>query len=91
MYGPYPGKLRMRVIDFVEGGDPDVERPNSSRSPSVLRSGGCSGFVKTGLAKPCAEEEVPRHSRQILAPEPGICISESLSRRPDRLGPRWAT
>ena len=29
MHGPYPGELRMRVIDFVEGGGSRLRRSNS--------------------------------------------------------------
>ena len=39
-------------------------------SASVLRSGGCSAFVKTGLSNPCPVEDpspLEKHSRQILA------------------------
>src|ERR1700730_5175108 len=43
--------------------DPDVRRPNSLMSASVLRSGGCSAFVKTGLSNPCPVEGVLRHWR----------------------------
>jgi len=65
MHGPYPGELRLRVIDFVEGEALDVVRPNTSRSASVLRFGGCNGFVKTGLANRCLAVEALRLWRSI--------------------------
>src|SRR5262249_6362858 len=46
-------------------GDPDVERPNSSRSAPVLRFAGCNAFARTGPANPCPAEEALRHWRNI--------------------------
>ena len=40
-------------------------RPNTSRSASVLRFGGCNGFVKTGLANRCLAVEALRLWRSI--------------------------
>lgn len=65
MHRPYPGELRMRVIDFVEEGDRDVERPNSSRSAPVLRFVGCNAFAMMEPANPCGAEEALRHWRNI--------------------------
>ena len=63
MHGPYPGELRTRVIDFVEEGGSRREAAEQLMSASVLRSGGCSAFVKTGLSKSCPVEGVLRHWR----------------------------
>ena len=71
MHEPYPGELRTRVIDFVQEGGSRRRRLNSLMSASVLRSGGCSAFVKTGLSNPCpvggSTSPLEKHSRHILA------------------------
>ena len=75
MHEPYPGELRTRVIDFVQEGGSRRRRLNSLMSASVLRSGGCSAFVKTGLSNPCPVEDpspLEKHSRQILALMSGV-------------------
>src|SRR3977135_4154495 len=66
--------------------DPDVRRPNSLLSASVLRSGGGSAFVKTGLSNPCpgggSTSPLEKYSRQILAlisEESGLTLNEIVS------------
>src|ERR1700730_8601910 len=55
-------------------------------SASVLRSGGCSAFVKTGLSTPCpgggSTSPLEKYSRQILAlisEESGLTLNEIVS------------
>jgi hypothetical protein len=63
MHGPYPGELRTRVIDFVEEGGSRREAAEQFDVASVLRSAGCSAFVRTGLPNPCPVAGVLRHWR----------------------------
>ena len=65
MHGPYPGELRLRVIDFVEGGGSRrgaAEHVEVSVSSAI---GGCNGFVKTELANRCLAVEALRLWRSI--------------------------
>jgi hypothetical protein len=81
MHRTYPSELRMRVIGFVEGGDPDVKRVTNSRSASVLRSGGCNVFAKTALPNLCAVEGALRHWRSIRGRSSYLSARSRTSRR----------
>ena len=67
MRGPYTGDLRIRVIEFVEAGDRDVKRPNSSRSAPAPRQ----RFREDGTSEPMprggSTSPLEKHSQQILA------------------------
>lgn len=71
MHGPYPGELRMRVIDFVEGGGSrrgaadqfEVSVSSAIRWVQRFREDGtCEPMLRGGSTSP-----LEKHSRQILA------------------------
>ena len=71
MHGPYPGELRMRVIDFVEGGGSrrgaadqfEVSVSSAIRWVQRFREDGtCQLMPRGGSTSP-----LEKHSRQILA------------------------
>ncbi len=71
MYGPYPGELRMRVIDFVEGGGSrrgaaeqfEVSASSAIRWVQRFRDDGtCEPLPRGGGRSP-----LEKYSRQILA------------------------
>jgi transposase len=49
MHEPYPGELRMRVIDFVEGGGSRREAADQFDVSVSSAIRGCNTFVKTGV------------------------------------------
>jgi len=49
MHGPYPGELRMRVIDFVEEGGSRREAAEQFEVSVSSAIRWCSAFGKTGL------------------------------------------
>ncbi len=71
MHGPYPGELRMRVIDFVEGGGSrreaaaqfDVSASSAIRWVQRFRDDGTSEPMRRGGGISPLE----KYARQILA------------------------
>jgi len=72
MHGPYPGELRMRVIDFVQGGGSrrgaaeqfEVSASSAFRRVQRFREDGtCEPAPRGGSTSP-----LENYSRQILAP-----------------------
>ena len=71
MHGPYPGELRMRVIDFVEGGGSrrgaaehfEISVSSAIRWVQRFREdGSCEAMPRGGSISP-----LEKYSRQILA------------------------
>jgi hypothetical protein len=57
MRGPYPGDLRVRVIEFVKaGGSRRDAAEHFEVSARVPRSAGCNAFTKMGRANRCPVE-----------------------------------
>jgi transposase len=86
MHGPYPGELRLRVIDFVEGGGSrrgaaeqfEVSVSSAIRWVQHFREDGtCEPMPRGGSTSP-----LEKHSRQILAvisAQPDLTLDEIVS------------
>ena len=86
MHGPYPGELRVRVIDFVEGGGSrrgaaeqfEVSVSSAIRWMQRFREDGtCESMPRGGSTSPLEE-----YSRQILAfisAQPDFSLREIVS------------
>ena len=86
MHGPYPGELRLRVIDFVEGGGSRrgaAEHVGVSVSSAIRwmqrfrEDGTCEPMPRSGSTSP-----LEKHSRQILAligAQPDLTLDEIVS------------
>jgi transposase len=86
MHGPYPGELRLRVIDFVEGGGSrrgaaeqfEVSVSSAIRWVQRFREDGtCEPMVRGGSTSP-----LEKYSRQILAfigKQPDFTLGEIVS------------
>src|SRR3974390_678085 len=71
MRGPYPGELRMRVIDFVEGGGSRREAAEQFEVSGSSAIGWVQRFRDDGTCEPMrrggSTSPLEKYSRQILA------------------------
>ena len=86
MHGPYPGELRIRVIDFVEGGGSrrgaaeqfEVSASSAIRWMQRFREDGCcEPMLRGGSTSP-----LEKHSRKILAlisEQPDLTLDEMVT------------
>ena len=86
MHGPYPGELRMRVIEFVEGGG---SRRGASEQFKVSASSAIrwlQRFHENGTCEPMprggSTSPLEKHSRKILAlisGQPDLTLDEMVT------------
>ena len=86
MHGPYPGELRMRVIDFVEGGG---SRRGAAEQFEVSASSAIrwwQRFHEDGICEPMPSagsiSPLEKHSRKILAlisEQPDLTLNEMVA------------